>query len=242
MTQEIEGAFDVPDHHALYTKTWTVNNPPRAKLIFVHNFNDHINRYWELFPTLASRGIAVYGFDQRGWGKSERGLGGPMKITLSDLATFVRIQLPSPVPVFLMGHSYSSTAILTLASSPQYEDLITQIKALLLASPYFAFTPKAQPSQLLVSIMRPVAKLFPNKQITVKGDHSLTTHDPEVAKSSFEDKLLHATGTLESIMDYIAAAEALRHGKAKLSKSVQSVLFAYGTGDISLDHKVSKEW
>jgi len=40
--------------------------------MFVHNFNDHIGRYWELFPTLASRGIAVYAFDQQGWasGKS----------------------------------------------------------------------------------------------------------------------------------------------------------------------------
>jgi acylglycerol lipase len=43
-------------------------------------------------------------------------------------------------------------------------------------------------------------------------------------------------------MDYIAAADALRHGKAKLSKSVKSVWFAYATGDISLDHRVSKEW
>jgi alpha-beta hydrolase superfamily lysophospholipase len=43
---------------------------PKAKLIFVHNFNDHIDRYWELFPSLASRGVAVYAFDQRGWGKS----------------------------------------------------------------------------------------------------------------------------------------------------------------------------
>jgi acylglycerol lipase len=165
-----------------------------------------------------------------------------MKTTLSDLAAFIRHQLPSPVPVFLMGHSYGSTAILTLAASPQYEDLITQIRGFLLASPYFAFTPKAQPSQLLVSIMRPVARIFPHKQITVKGNHSLTTHDPEVAKSGFEDSLLHATGTLQSIMDYIAAADALRHGKAKLSKSVKSVWFAYATRDISLDHRVSKEW
>jgi len=165
-----------------------------------------------------------------------------VKTTLSDLAAFIRLQLPSPVPVFLMGHSCGSTAILTLAASPQCEDLITQIRGFLLASPYFAFTPKAQPRQLLVSIMRPVARIFPHKQITVKGDHSLTTHDPEVAKSGFEDELLHATGTLQSIMDYIAAAEVLRHGKAKLSKSVKSVWFAYGTGDISLDHKVSKEW
>lgn len=235
-------------------------------MIFVHNFNDHIDRYWELFPTLASRGISVYGFDQRGWGKSyvnifptynmiikisqycsvqspsERGLGGPMRTTLSDLDAFIRIQLPSAVPVFLMGHSYGSTAILTLASSPQYQNLISQIRGLLIASPYFAFTPKAQPSKMLISIMGPVARLFPHKQISVEGNHSLTTNDPEVAKSGSEDKLLHATGTLQSIMDYIKAAEALRNNTAKVSKSVKSIWFAYGTGDISLDHKVSKEW
>ena len=80
-----------------------------------------------------------------------------MKTTPSDLATFIQLQLPFAAPVFLMGHSYGSTDILTLASL-QYEELITQIRDMILASPYFAFAPKAQPSHLLVSIMKPIAK------------------------------------------------------------------------------------
>ena len=49
-------------------------------------------------------------------------------------------------------------------------------------------------------------------------------------------------GMIESITGYIAATDALRSGKSRLSKSVKSGWFAYGTGGISLDHKVSKEW
>jgi predicted alpha/beta hydrolase len=80
-------------------------------MIMVHGFNDHVNRYYGFFPYLAERGIAVYGFDQRGWGRSapnhaDKGKTGPTARVLDDLAAFIRTQLPSvEVPVFVLGHS-----------------------------------------------------------------------------------------------------------------------------------------
>jgi acylglycerol lipase len=61
------------------------------------------NAYGLLFPTLASHGIEVYGFDQRGWGRSvekasEKGLSGPTSLILSDIASFIKTLLPSKVP------------------------------------------------------------------------------------------------------------------------------------------------
>jgi len=53
--------------------------------------------------------------------------------------------------------------------------------------------------------------------------------------SANEDELLHATGMLRNTMDYLDAADELRTGKTKLSKHVESLWLAYGTGDISLD-------
>src|SRR5436190_14502002 len=58
---------------------------PKARLVFIHGFSDHINAYGILFPTLATLGISTYGFDQRGWGRSvhspsEKGLTGPTSL------------------------------------------------------------------------------------------------------------------------------------------------------------------
>lgn len=154
---------------------------------------------------------------------AEKGLSGPMSLILSDLTAFIKTQLPSPVPVFLMGHSFGSTEILMLASTPEYEDLIADIRGLLLASPYFAFVPKDLPSWLLISVFRVIAWLFPNRQYKIDPKHDQTTHDPEVTKSANEDELLHATGTLRSTMDYLDAADAFVTGRAKLSKHLKIV-------------------
>jgi len=76
----------------------------RAKIIFVHGYSDHINRYDEFFTYLASRGLAVHGFDQRGWGRSvtrpsQRGLTGPTRQVVADLAAVIRSHLPpAPLP------------------------------------------------------------------------------------------------------------------------------------------------
>lgn len=207
-----------------------------------------MGRYWELFPTLAQRGIAVYGYDQRGWGKSvhvagERGATGLMTGILSDVAAFVRLQLPSSVPVFLMGHSFGSAQIIAFASTPEYADLIKDIRGLLLASPYLAFDPKTQTmTDRLAFVLRPVAWLFPKKQVVVKANHDLTTSDPEVTKSGIEDELLHATTTLESTITYLDTVSDIRKGKTQLDESVQSLWFAYGTADTFLDHKIGKQW
>jgi alpha-beta hydrolase superfamily lysophospholipase len=92
----------------------TENSQPedsvKAKMIMFHGFNDHVNRYYGFFPYLADRGIAVYGLDQRGWGRSvrtdsDKGKTGPTTRVLADMAAFIRRQLPSDVPVFVLGHS-----------------------------------------------------------------------------------------------------------------------------------------
>ena len=67
------------------------DGPVIAKLIFIHGFSDHVGRYYGFFPSLAARGIAVHGLDQRGWGRSvrkpaERGLTGPTTQVLADMA------------------------------------------------------------------------------------------------------------------------------------------------------------
>lgn len=104
-----------------------------AKVIFVHGFSEHINRYNDFFPKLAEHGIEVFAWDQRGWGRSvtkpaEKGLTGPTSRVVADVAAFIQDKLPSDVPVFVMGHSMGGGEILTLAGDAQYKQLVGQIR------------------------------------------------------------------------------------------------------------------
>lgn len=88
-----------------------------AKIVFVHGFSDHCNAYHDLFLNLALARIEVHAFDQRGWGRSvktvsERGLTGPTSQVLDDITSILKSQLPTSVPLFLMGHSMGGAEVL----------------------------------------------------------------------------------------------------------------------------------
>lgn len=50
--------------------TSTLPTRPKAAIIFVHGFVEHIGRYPHLHTHFAENGIAVFAFDQRGFGKT----------------------------------------------------------------------------------------------------------------------------------------------------------------------------
>lgn len=118
MASTEEGTHRCADGTQLYTKTWKPpSGDPVAKVVFVHGFSDHCNTYLELFPTLACRQILVYAFDQRGWGRSvkklsARGRTGSTSQVLDDIDSVVKSQLPSDLPLFLMGHSMGGGEVL----------------------------------------------------------------------------------------------------------------------------------
>lgn len=107
-----------PRDTQFYTRTYIPSlGPPRAVLAFVHGFQEHIARYSHFHPQLADRGIAVWAFDQAGFGrtaldkekrskKSSWGRTG-WSDQMQDVDWAVRTaskDFPG-VPVFLMGHS-----------------------------------------------------------------------------------------------------------------------------------------
>ncbi|KAH8665100.1 lysophospholipase-like protein [Tricladium varicosporioides] len=246
MPSEKEGTHQIGDY-VLFTKTWLPDSPAKAKLIFIHGFDDHIDRYYELFPTLAARGIEVYGFDQRGWGRSvhkpaERGLTGPTSQVLSDIVSFIKTHLPSPVPVFVMGHSMGGGEALMLASEPKYEDLMPSIRGWVLESPFIAFPKGFEPNSLTVFFGKLAGKVLPHMHRQSPLPPENLTRDPEVVKSLKEDKLLHGTGTLEGLAGMLERTDMLDHGKAKLNKGVRSIWLGHGTNDKGTSYDGSKRW
>ncbi|KUI56745.1 hypothetical protein VP1G_04089 [Cytospora mali] len=253
MVKEIEGQFEIGDT-SLYTKTWLPDDstPCVAKLVFVHGFSDHVNRYYDFFPGLARAGIAVYGFDQRGWGRSvhnpaQKGLTGPTAQVLSDIADFIDSVIPAApgpdVPLFVLGHSMGGGEVLTLASRPEYEDrIVSKVRGWLLEAPYIDLTESERPSMLKVIAGRLAGKLLPRMHLVNVIAPENLTRDPEVQRSLREDELCHDTGTLEGLASMLDRTADLVGGKVRLSERVQSLWLGHGDMDLATSYEASKGW
>lgn len=125
--------FRSHDQLALYFEA-TKAESSKASLVFLHGTGEHIGRYAEMFQTFTEQGYNCFGFDQRGFGRSE---GEPGHIDafsdyVEDLAKFIAdiVRPAEPIkPVFLLGHSMGS--IVALAYALKYA---TKIQGLLIFS------------------------------------------------------------------------------------------------------------
>lgn len=259
-----EGTFSTQDGTELYTKTWTPDSPSSNHLVFIHGFSDHINTYYNLFPTFASPpyNITVYGFDQRGWGrsvhsKSDRGKTGETHQVLSDIHDFIKhvsgtIKLPD-AKLFLMGHSMGGAESLmymltdSLMSSKSGSTL--PLAGVLLEAPHIGFPAGAHPNSLLVFAGRLANKVFPNLQMVQKLESSAICRDPKVCKDWDNDELCHDTGTLRGLSGLLDRASYL-NGLGSGSTTAQAgmldklpcpVWWGHGTADKVCDFTCSKK-
>ena len=227
------------------------NGPIKAQLILVHGFSDHINCYSAFFPTLASQGIQVLGWDQRGWGRSvkkasERGNTGPTSQVLSEMAAFIREKLAESekknLPVFLLGHSMGGGQILTFASSSEYDDIVCKVTGWILESPFIGFHPEETPSPIKVFFGRLAGRMLPHFHLVHKIPPAYLSRDPEAVKALEQDKLLHETGTLEGLSGVLDRTLALSSGQTRLNPSVKRLLLAHGSADRVASFDASKNW
>ncbi|KAF4582950.1 alpha/beta hydrolase [Ophiocordyceps camponoti-floridani] len=236
-----ESTFEHGDS-SFYSKTWTPHGAIKAKLVFVHGFSEHINRYNDFFPKLAKHGIQVLSWDQRGWGRSaskswQKGRTGPTAEVIADVAAFVREKLvesdeASRVPVFVMGHSMGGGQVLTLAGDDNYADLVGRVRGWILESPFVGFPPGGEPSSVTVFAGRLMGRLLPKQQMKHAVAAELLTRDLDIVKSVRDDPLCHDTGTLEGLASMLDRAENLSSGRVRLGKHVRSVLLTHGTKDM----------
>ncbi|KAK1240649.1 hypothetical protein MKX07_004677 [Trichoderma sp. CBMAI-0711] len=247
MSTSEEGTFKV-GNASLYTKTWTPTGPIVAKLIFVHGFSEHINRYNAFFSTLAAHGIQVFSWDQRGWGRSatrpaDRGLTGPTSRVVADVAAFIQDKLlqassseSDATPVFVMGHSMGGGEVLTLAGDTQHRQLVARVRGWILEAPFIGFSKGEEPSVVKVVLGRLVGKLLPRQQLkhVVPPEH--LSRDPEVVESIRNDELCHNTGTLEGLASLLDRTAALSSGRVKLGSDVHSLFLTHGTNDMTCSY------
>ncbi|KAM7204183.1 Alpha/Beta hydrolase fold [Rhypophila sp. PSN 637] len=249
MTTQAEGNFELPDGHKVYTKSYLPAGTPKAKLVFIHGFSDHVGRYHNLFSHLANRGIAVHSFDQRGWGKSvtkpaQKGLTGRTETVIADVAAFVKHHLNEQptIPLFVLGHSMGGGEVLTLACDPKYQDdVVKHVRGWLLESPFIGFAKEETPSWLKIFAGRLAGKILPQHQLVHALAPENLSSDPAIVKSLAEDELMHNTGTLEGFAGLLDRTTALTKGLVRpKGEAVKALWIGHGTLDKAVSYELAK--
>ena len=93
---------------------------PRAVVVAVHGFNGYANDFHLPGPWFAARGVSIYAYDQRGFGRheAERGLWpGPERLARDLVAAVDLVEARhGQLPVFVLGFSMGGAVALTAAT------------------------------------------------------------------------------------------------------------------------------
>ncbi len=115
---------------------------PRAVVLALHGFNDHSNAFAEAAPALTARGIAVYAYDQRGFGAGANpGLWAGGERMAADARQALRLlaRRHPGVPLYLLGESMGGAIALLAAreDAPHApsESLPGTLRGVILAAP-----------------------------------------------------------------------------------------------------------
>lgn len=119
-------AFHAADGSELALQTWGDLENPDAVILGLHGMGDYANAFMELGSQIAPSGIAVYSFDQRGFGRSPTrpfwAGAASMVGDASDALMLLRARYPE-APIYLLGNSMGgAVAIVTAATRPHLVD------------------------------------------------------------------------------------------------------------------------
>lgn len=107
----------MPDGYRLPVTVWRPDDAPRAIVIALHGFNDYRNAFSGVGRHLAAQGVAIYAYDQRGFGETaQRGIWPGSDALLADAATMLRLVCHAHpgLPVYLLGESMGGAVIMGL--------------------------------------------------------------------------------------------------------------------------------
>lgn len=240
--------------------TSTEKIQPKAAIVFVHGFAEHVKRYDNVFRLFAQAGYEVGGFDQRGYGRTwyeapdrDRAHGWTTwDEQLTDVAHMIRLVRSrldaqwgkDKVPMFLFGHSMGggiSTAFFTREPGKgPAEDVKKMISGVMISAPWLDIHFPI-PTWFSVPLMRGVLTLIPRFSFPLGPPSSTLSRDPVVCEGIRKDPLFDSYVYSRGLLD------PLRGGPQIVAKDYQRwpeglpLVAMHGTGDLVTKWSCTKE-
>lgn len=189
------------------------DGPPRAIIVALHSFNDYSGFCRRAAQYFTLRGIAVFAFDQRGFGATTSKGYWPGTQTLTDdlrAAIDAVHRLHENTPIFLFGESMGAAVIMaTMAETPDLH-----VAGVILAAP--AVREDSLQNRIVNAGVWVAAHIAPWYEVEDGAVSSVGVNDPAVTEEMNADPILsHSTrvdaayGMLDLMLAAMAAAPQL---------------------------------
>lgn len=202
---------------------------PWAVIIGLHGMNDYADATFYLMgPWFAARGVAVYAYDARGFGRSpDRGVWGGQTLMMEDLRTAVRVarQLYPNATLAVVGNSMGSAEAIATFGAPD----APHIDRLVLTAPAvwgWSTLPEAYAVALWVG-----AHTFPWRAVTPPRGvvrHITPSDNVAMLQHIGRDHNMLFTTRIDAVYGLVNLMEAASRRTANLSGDVA---FLYGARD-----------
>ncbi|TBU27908.1 lysophospholipase [Dichomitus squalens] len=243
-----------PSSTQFYTRTYP-SSDSRAVLVFVHGFAEHVGRYEWAHAEYAKRGITVFTYDQRGFGRTaldkekkskESAYGKTSRVEqLRDIEWWVKHVKREfqGLPVFLMGHSMGGGLVLafgTRTTAPPERETLSLLTGVIASSPLVHQTYPA--SKILRYIGGKASTVFPHLLIDAPVPVEDLSHDPLANLANVNDPWIIQKGSLKGLHDMLSGGEQLLAGDYKHWSRNLPLLVVHGDVDRVTSFKASKEF
>ena len=208
----------------LHTQSWNILKP-KAVVVLVHGFGEHIGRYHDFAEFFNAEGFAVQGIDMRGHGKSDgkRGHTPNYNAFLDDLEIFIELvkkNYPN-YPMFLYGHSMGGAIVLNYVTQR-----VSKLTGVIASAPLILLSFKPNPVTLFLG--KQLRKLIPT--FTQSGGIIVEnlSRDKEIVEKYKADPLVHNKVSAEQGIAMLENGEKLNQFSAKMPIPT---LILHGTAD-----------
>ncbi|MEZ5921399.1 MAG: alpha/beta fold hydrolase [Parvularculaceae bacterium] len=230
-TARIDGdAVISVDSARLGLTQWRARNP-YAVIVAIHGMNDYAGAFFYAGPYWAERGISVYAYDQRGFGRSPDFGEWPGAATLEqDLrAVIAAVRRDNPdLPVFVVAHSMGAgVAMAAINEAP------LDVDGVVFAAP--GVWGGGSMSILYRVALNSAAMLTPGKTLTGERTGRLASDNIEFLRAMYDD----AQVIKDTRLDAILGAVRIMGDGWKASKKISGrFLYLYGAHDQIIPEKV----
>lgn len=186
---------------------------PRAAVIVVHGLGEHCGRYDNVVGALCPKGLAVYGLDLRGHGRSggRRGHVSSFSEYLEDTEHLIAVvgKQDPDASRFLLGHSMGGLIALRYAiSHPE------GLSGLALSSASLKI--KGEVPAIKVALGRLFSRILPAFTMNNGLDSRDVSRDPAVVKAYEDDPLVHHRVSARWYTEFVDAMAASHRDAALL--------------------------
>lgn len=218
-------ALVTSDGKHLPIRTWLPATPPKAVVIALHGMNDYSHAFVMPGELMSAQGIAVYAYDQRGFGQAP-GIGiwageDNLVSDLKDMITVMRERYPR-TPLFVLGESMGgAVAIAAFSRSdfPKVDGLMLVAPAVWGGDAMYAFYHAS---------LWTLAHMLPDKILTGEGLHILASDNIPMLRQFTRDPLVQKGTRMDTVLGLVRLMDK---GYTNMKTLNMPLLILYGKHD-----------